>query len=138
MVVSSTRNDEELAGFEPLTYDGGVRIWDVDPALLCRSHLLGEHRELHALWTILSEDRRGYRNHPETVRWEGKLAALYSRHERLVAEMAARGFKHHSPLDLAAATGSSVQRAFVDPPERQLELLAAKPCLCLLRPESRP
>ena len=24
-----------------------MRIWDVDPALLCRSHLLGEHRELH-------------------------------------------------------------------------------------------
>ncbi len=115
-----------------------MRIWDVDPALLCRNHLLGEHRELHALWTILSEDRRGYRNHPETVRWEGKLAALYDRHERLVAEMAARGFNHHSPLDPADATGASVQAAFVDPPERQLELLAAKPCPCLLRPETRP
>lgn len=114
-----------------------MRIWDVDPALLCRSHLLGEHRELHAIWTILSEDRRGYRNHPETIRWEGKLAALSRRHDDLVAEMANRGFNHHSPLDRALATGSAVQDAFVDPPERQLELLAAKSCPCLLRPENR-
>ena len=115
-----------------------MRIWDVDPALLCRNHLLGEHRDLHALWTILSEDRRGYRSHPETLRWEGKLAALYARHERLVSEMTARGFNHHSPLDPKAATGSSVQTAFVDSPERQRDLLAAKPCPCPLLPESRP
>ncbi|HEX6642404.1 MAG TPA: pyrimidine dimer DNA glycosylase/endonuclease V, partial [Thermoanaerobaculia bacterium] len=38
-----------------------MRIWDVDPAELCRAHLLGEHRELHAIWTILTQDRRGYR-----------------------------------------------------------------------------
>lgn len=115
-----------------------MRIWDVDPAVLCRSHLLGEHRELHAIWTILSEDRRGYRSHPETIRWEGKLAALSLRHDDLVAEMAVRGFNHHSPLDPTLATGSTVQAEFVDPPERQLELLAAKPCPCPLRSENRP
>jgi pyrimidine dimer DNA glycosylase len=109
-----------------------MRIWDVDPALLCRQHLLGEHRELHALWTILTADRRGYRRHPETLRWEGRLAALARRHELLVAEMERRGYMHHSPLDPRLATGSATQHELVDPLADQLEMLRAKPCPCLL------
>jgi hypothetical protein len=109
-----------------------MRIWDVDPAVLCRAHLLGEHRELHAVWAVLTEDRRGYRNHPETLRWNGRLAALYGRHDALVAEMASRGYHHHSPLDHALATGEAEQRAYVDSPERQRELLRSKPCRCPL------
>lgn len=109
-----------------------MRIWDVDPARLCRAHLLGEHRELHGLWNILTQDRSGYRQHPETRRWEGKLGALYLRHEALVAEMARRGYAHRSPLDPALATGASEQDAFVDEPWAQLRILAEKPCGCLL------
>ena len=107
-----------------------MRIWDVDPALLCRSHLLGEHRELHGLWNILTRGLVGYSRHPETLRWDGRLAALFQRHEALVAEMERRGYRHHSPLDPALATGSAVQDVFIDSPDRQLELLRAKPCPC--------
>jgi hypothetical protein len=109
-----------------------VRIWDVDPARLCRQHLLGEHRELHGLWNVLTRGRKGYSRHPETVRWEGRLAALFARHERLVEEMGRRGYRHASPLDAALATGGPVQDRFVDPPERQLLLLRDKPCPCPL------
>ena len=107
-----------------------MRVWDVDPADLCRAHLLGEHRELHGIWTVLTQDRRGYRWHPETRRWEGKLAALYRRHEALVAEMARRSYRHRSPLDATLATGSPVQDLFVDPIDAQRRILAAKPCSC--------
>jgi hypothetical protein len=107
-----------------------MRIWDVHPEALCRSHLLGEHRELHGLWNILTRDLRGYRAHPETRRWEGKLAALYKRHEALVAEMRRRGFRHHSDLDPRLATGSDLQEAFVDPVDQQVEILRAKECGC--------
>jgi hypothetical protein len=107
-----------------------MRIWDVEPGILCRSHLLGEHRELHGLWNILTRDLKGYRAHPETRRWEGKLAALYRRHEALVAEMARRGYRHASPLDAALATGAEDQDDFVDPPAAQRRILAAKPCAC--------
>jgi hypothetical protein len=107
-----------------------VRIWDIEPEALCRSHLLGEHRELHGLWNILTRDLRGYRSHPETRRWEGKLAALYHRHEALVMEMARRGYRHASPLDPALATGSARQDVFVDVPEAQRRILASKPCPC--------
>lgn len=110
-----------------------MRIWDVDPALLCRSHLLGEHRELHAVWNVITLDRRGYARHPEVLRWHGRLAALRARHEALVAEMARRGYRHASPLEGEPAGDSAVQDVFIDPPDRQLELLAAKDCDCPLR-----
>jgi hypothetical protein len=76
-----------------------MRIWDVSPAILCRQHLLGEHRELHGLWNILTQGKAGYSRHPETVRWRGKLAALYRRHEALVEEMDQRDYRHASPLE---------------------------------------
>jgi hypothetical protein len=107
-----------------------MRIWDVDPAHLCREHLLGEHRELHGLWNILTLDKAGYRKHPETLRWVGKLAALYARHERLVAEMDARGYVHRSPLDERLATGEGAQDTFVDAPAAQRRILKAKGCRC--------
>jgi hypothetical protein len=60
-----------------------MRIWDISPELLCRNHLLGEHRELHAMWTIITENKKGHSKHPETLRWNGKLKAMYFRHELL-------------------------------------------------------
>lgn len=115
-----------------------MRIWDVDPAILCRNHLLGEHRELHGLWNILVEGKQGYSHHPETVRWQGKLKALYLRHEALVAEMTRRGWNHASPLDIQHATGGGVQKHFVDVPERQMEILYRKGCACKVpRPPNR-
>lgn len=107
-----------------------MRIWDIHPNYLCRKHLLGEHRELHGLWNILTLDKVGYSHHPETRRWEGKLAALYARHEALVAEMARRGYRHATPLDVQLAIGEAVQDHFIDSIDRQQELLHAKPCDC--------
>ena len=110
-----------------------MRIWDLPPEILCRQHLLGEHRELHGLWNILTLDKKGYREHPETKRWVGRLAALYSRHEALVAEMHRRGYRHNSPLDRDLATGSEIQDMLIDTPEEQFNMLVEKPCLCTLK-----
>ena len=107
-----------------------MRIWDIAPSKLCRNHLLGEHRELHAMWTIITENKKGYIMHPETIRWKGKLKAMYLRHEELVAEMVNRGYKHHSPLDKRKATGKSKQDIFVDMPEKQVQILKQKGCCC--------
>lgn len=100
--------------------------------ILCRKHLLGEHRELHGLWNILTLGKTGYSRHPETRRWEGKLAALYKRHEALVAEMVRRNYAHHSPLDKLLASGSSVQDTFLHTVDEQIALLKAKVCDCLV------
>jgi hypothetical protein len=107
-----------------------VRIWDLSPERLCRSHLLGEHRELHAIWSVLTNKKKGYSRHPEVLRWRGKLKALFLRHEDLVAEMMRRGYLHNSPLDPAMARGAAEQTVIVDSPEDQIRRLKNKRCEC--------
>ncbi|TXI34619.1 MAG: pyrimidine dimer DNA glycosylase [Niabella sp.] len=109
-----------------------MRIWDVSPHDLCRIHLLGEHRELHAIWTILTTGKKGYINHPETKRWIGKLAALYKRHEEEVVEMQNREYNHASPLDEKLALGKKDQDEFVNSVEEQKEILKNKKCPCFV------
>lgn len=107
-----------------------MRIWDIKPSKLCRNHLLGEHRELHAVWSILVHNKEGYSNHPETLRWKGKLAALYSRHSKLVKEMIHRGYVHNSDLNRKFAKGVKVQKDFVDSKASQILILKRKKCGC--------
>lgn len=109
-----------------------MRIWDLSPEKLCRQHLLGEHRELHGLWNILIENKTGYRQHPETKRWDGKLKALFNRHDLLIEEMKKRGYKHNTPLDRTKATGSVHQEVFIDTIAKQEHILSKKDCSCLL------
>jgi hypothetical protein len=82
------------------------------------------------MWNIITQDRKGYASHPETKRWKGKLKALFMVHEKIVQEMLARGYNHKSPLDKTLAKGSKVQTVFVDPVERQIEILREKGCSC--------
>ena len=75
-----------------------IRVWDIHPGYLSRTRLLGEHREIHAVWTVITEDKKGYSKHPETERWRGHLTGLYRRHQLVVSEMTLRGYKHKSPI----------------------------------------
>ena len=99
---------------------------------MCDRHLLGEHRELHAVWTVITEGKSGYANHPEVTRWRGRLAALYARHESEVEEMDRRGFRHRSPLDRRRATGKALQTELVDPVREQRARLTQRACGCPL------
>jgi len=107
-----------------------MRVWDISPKKLCRNHLLGEHRELHAIWSVIIKGKKGYSNHPETLRWKGKLRALYLRHSKLVKEMKTRGYNHYSSLPSKLAKGISNQRVFIDPYKDQLKILKKKGCDC--------
>lgn len=108
-----------------------MRIWDISPIKLCNKHLLGEHSELHAVWSVITNDKKGFANHPETLRWKGKLKALYLRHEQQIKEIENRGFNHNSPLDINFATGYSVQKDFVDSLQDQIKILKIKKCECI-------
>jgi len=107
-----------------------MRIWDIPPEKLCRNHLLGEHREIHAVWSILTRNKKAYSNHPEILRWKSKLKALYLRHDKLVEEMKNRGYKHHTPFDPELATGDEKQDVFVVPYDEQVRVLRKKGCDC--------
>ena len=111
-----------------------MRIWDIPCRRLCRNHLLGEHRELHAIWSILTKNKKGYSRHPETLRWKGKLKALYARHEELVKEMGKRGYRHLTALPKHLAKGAGRQNVFVNPYHEQLRILKQKKCNCKISP----
>lgn len=107
-----------------------MRIWDISPSLLCRQHLLGEHRELHAVWSVITENKKGYSKHPETIRWIGKLKALYLRHNQLILEMGKRGYIHKSGLPINRATGRKKQNTYINSINEQIEILKKKECRC--------
>jgi len=109
-----------------------MRIWDIHPKHLCRKHLLAEHRELHGLWNIITKHKckGGYSCHPETLRWVGKLKALYDRHEALLKEFTRRGYKHLTPLDRRLAKGRGGQKTFLNTVLEQKIILRNKPCEC--------
>ena len=107
-----------------------MRIWDPAVIDVCDRHLLGEHRELHAVWSILTTGKRGYARHPETLRWRGRLAALYARHDEQVQEMRRRGFRHRSPPEAALATGDRRERELLDSIDAQRARLARAACAC--------
>ena len=102
-----------------------MRIWDVPAGYLSRQSLLGEHRELHGLESILAHGKRGYSRHPETLRWVGRRRALCRRHELLVAEMVVRGYVDRTPLERTRAH-LRWPSVFVTEPVDQYALLGIK------------
>lgn len=72
-----------------------MRMWMVNPEILCDQHLLGEHVELHMLVGHLKRGRliKGYikSNAVEPL-------AIAQRHDILAREMVRRGMNHQSPI----------------------------------------
>ena len=69
-----------------------MRMWQLDPKILCRQHLLGEHSELHKF-------RHSFvKKHNMSGRM-GQIepASMGQRHNELVKEMKRRGYNHNSP-----------------------------------------
>jgi len=74
-----------------------MRMWKVDPKLMCRQHLGGEHQECHALiGTILHGKRL---SNTKYIR-DGLVEVhnIYKRHDEIVKEWTSRGYKHIKPL----------------------------------------
>lgn len=103
-----------------------MRIWDIDPGYLNRGSLLAEHRELHALYNVLTQGKQGFETQPELIRWRTYIPALIARHQKLVAEMNLRQMGHHSPLPLDDAPELVWPESYVTAPEQQLEILASR------------
>lgn len=70
-------------------------MWMVNPKILCRQHLLGEHKELHQLVGSLRKGR-SIKGHIEKGQVE--IHNIKKRHAELVKEMQKRGYKHQSRL----------------------------------------
>ena len=76
-----------------------MRIWH--PKLIKRiddKRLLGQHLEIHCLYTISTQNRKAYRNHP-LIKWALNYPQwLYSYHNIVAKEMIRRKFAHKSSL----------------------------------------
>ena len=73
-----------------------MRMWMVDPKIMCRNHLLGEHAEIHMfVWNIDQKHSvKGY-----LTKGLLEIHSLYSRHRELARELRRRGYQHNSELD---------------------------------------
>ena len=72
-----------------------MRMWMVNPAVMCNKHLLGEHVECHMLVGHLQCKRRII-NYIRLNLLQPK--SLRERHDRLALEMGNRGMLHKSLL----------------------------------------
>ena len=103
-----------------------VRVWDIHPGYLSRQNLLGQHVEIHAIFSVITCGKEGYARHPETMRWRQNLQRLREMHRLTVAEMCLRGYGHRSPLPEVDCGGDGESFCWVNPPEYQFGLLHAK------------
>mgnify|MGYP003643840266 FL=1 len=68
----------------------------IDPKLLCRKHLLGEHGELHKFIPSFHKQYSVDNRVSPVVQIE--LSSYEERHEEIAEEMLRRGMNHKSPL----------------------------------------
>jgi len=102
-----------------------MRIWDINPGYLNRNSLLGEHRELHAIVSIILNNKKGYSKHPETLRWSEFGWALKKRHDLLSSEMALRGYNDRTPVTLSTNEGKWPD-IYIDSSYEQFNILKKK------------
>ena len=93
-----------------------MRMWMVEPAIMCRQHLLGEHVECHMCLSILriGKSITGYiKNNciePRSVK---------IRHDQLSTEMENRGYNHQSEMILLAGEPLVFQNVKIDKTKAQ-------------------
>ena len=74
-----------------------MRMWGINPKLLCRQHLLGEHNEIH-------KHRHNFVKHHNIAKRIAPVVQIEpenmkNRHDALVKEMIFRGYNHKSPYE---------------------------------------
>lgn len=74
-----------------------MRMWMVNPKILCNKHLLGEHVEMHMFLGTFKQKKsiKGYINNNLV-----EPLKLKERHDLLVKEMERRGMHHKSILNI--------------------------------------
>ena len=94
----------------------------IEPRIMCRQHLLGEHLEIHMFVGTIDRGKtvKGY-----LERGLLEVHNLYARHDELVEEMKRRGYRHCSDVDEKWRTVE--KRGTVDRKESLEELLKRCP-----------
>jgi hypothetical protein len=74
-----------------------MRMWFIDPKLMCRKHLLGEHFEIHKHKHnfVKKHNMAGRLKYPSQI----DPARMELRHDEIVKEMTVRGMNHKSDYE---------------------------------------
>lgn len=72
-----------------------MRMWGINPKLLCHKHLYGEHYETHMMAGTIA---RGYSIKGFVDSGQYDVKRINKRHNRLAKEILRRGGNHNSPL----------------------------------------
>jgi len=108
-----------------------MRIWHqkLIPRL-CQKHLCGMWRESLGCYKIITENKKGYLNHPATQEFVNCPSALYERLKAVRQEMLARNYNPKELPDFELPVGGVVKEW--QTLEEQIEILQNKGCKCLL------
>ena len=96
-----------------------MRMWMVNPDLMCRKHLLGEHGEIH-------KHRHNFEKGHSIEGRRGQIDPLKMkrRHDVLAEELVKRGFTHASPYEQPDLSGYDLTGHGVDIAESFADLCA--------------
>ncbi len=72
-----------------------MRMWGIDPSLLCQKHLIGEHGEIHKHRHNFVKKHSIKNRISPVVQIEPEN--MQKRHDELAIEMIKRGYNHNSP-----------------------------------------
>lgn len=103
-----------------------MRMWMLDPKIMCQKHLCGEHVEIHMMLGTLKAGKKidGY---IKNNLCEPK--SIFTRHEILSEEMKKRGYQHNSPIcidevsELVSNLPVVQQICCVNQPQSKIDLL---------------
>jgi hypothetical protein len=73
-----------------------MRMWMVNPRVMCGRHLFGEHRELHAIIGMIKNPKLHASLKGLASRGFLELSSIYSRHQQLHTEMGLRMNKQYT------------------------------------------
>ena len=107
-----------------------MRIWDkrLIPRL-CQKHLCAMWRESLGAYSIITEGKSGYRNHPATQEFINSPADLYDILSIVRDEMLKRGY-HPKELPKKVNTRSTIKSW--QNLKQQVEVLKNKKCKCVI------
>jgi len=106
-----------------------MRVWDkIKPDRLCKKHLLAEHRETLCIWSVITNNKKGYSKHPETVRFRDNLNSLVYRHNLIFDEASRRGYNFKLLPNQEEYTPNSDMPNSWDNQEKSL---SCKECECI-------
>lgn len=74
-----------------------MRMWMINPELLCGKHLLGEHGEIHKHRHNFEKKHKITKRISPVVQIEPQ--SMEARHNALAMEMQRRGYNHQSPFN---------------------------------------